>query len=102
MRISLRRLRGCHFVPKKENPLPLRKLRNSSILVSSDSSSIFLRVGVLLVEGVARGVVPVGDAVTLLLMLRVIWLFDALEFSLKKELLGPVPQSLINDPRGFV
>ena len=53
-------------------------------------------------DGVARGVAPVGDAVTLLLMLRVIWLFDALEFSLKKELLGPVPQSLINDPRGLV
>ena len=70
--ISLRSLRGCHFVPKKENPLPLKKLRSSSILVSSDSSSIFLRVGVLLVDGVARGVAPVGDAVTLLLMLRVI------------------------------
>ena len=101
MRISLHRFNGCHLAPKKENPPPLRKLRSSSMLVSSDSSSIFLRVGVLLVEGVARGVAPVGDAVTLLLILRIMWSFDALKFSLKNELLGPVPQSLMNDPRGF-
>lgn len=68
---------------------------------------MFLKVGVPLAVGVARGVAPIGDTVTLLDMLGmqlVLMMYSFILFfaSLKNELLALPPHSLTKDPRGFV